>query len=117
MSSIYWLVELQIQDGQSDNFKSLMRDMVAATEANEPGTLNYEWSASADGKICHIYERYVDSGAVMKHLGTFGEFAGRFMEVFTPLRFTLYGSPSAEVKDALAAFSPTYMELSDGFSR
>jgi len=95
-----------------------MTEMVSATLANEPGTLNYEWSTSADGKLCHIYERYVDSAAVMTHLGTFGErFAARFLEVLKPVRFVVYGSPSTAVKDALAGFNPIYMQAVGGFSR
>lgn len=54
----------------------------------------------------------------MAHLGTFGErFAGRFMEILAPTRFVVYGSPNQEVKDALAAFGPTYMNSAGGFSR
>ena len=72
MSNVYWLLELEIQLGQSDNLKQLMHEMIAAARENEPGTLNYEWTMSADDTICHTYERYADSGAVMTHLATFG---------------------------------------------
>ena len=114
---IYWVLGLEIQSG-SDEFTALMEEMVTATQTNEPDTLNYEWSTNADGTICHIYERYADSTAVMTHLGTFGErFAGRFLEVLRPIRFDVYGSPSGEVKEALAGFNPTYMEAVGGFSR
>lgn len=54
----------------------------------------------------------------MTHLGTFGErFATRFLEVLKPIRLIVYGSPSAPVKDALAGFSPVYLEAVGGFSR
>ena len=102
----------------SDALRPLMEEMVAATQSDEPGTLNYEWHASANDTICHIYERYADSSAVLVHLGNFGSaFATRFMEVFKPLRFVVYGSPSSEVREALAAFNPTYMRSLDGFRR
>lgn len=117
-SEVAWILELQVQDGRENDSRVLMAEMVSATEASEPGTLNYEWSLSADGKLCHIYERYTDSGAVMTHLTTFGErFAGRFQEVLQPLRVIVYGSPSAAVKDALAELNPMYMESAAGFSR
>ena len=116
-AQVYWTLELEDQGG-SDEFTTLMNDMVGATQANEPGTLNYEWSTSADGKVCHIYERYVDSAAVMTHLGNFGEkYAGRFLEILKPTRFVVFGSPSEEVKEALAGFSPTYMQTAAGFGR
>ena len=117
-SYVYWMLELDVQPGQENDFRVLMAEMVSATQANESGTLNYEWSTSADGKVCHIYERYVDSAAVMTHLGTFGErFAGRFLKILKPVRFVVYGSPSAAVKDALAGFNPIYMQALGGFSR
>jgi hypothetical protein len=37
--------------------------------------------------------------------------------VFKPTRFVVYGSPSQEVKDALADFNPVYMQPAGGFSR
>jgi quinol monooxygenase YgiN len=117
-SDVYWILELQVQVGREHDFQALMAEMVSATQANEPGTVNYEWSTSPDAKLCHIYERYVDSAAVMIHLTTFGQrFADRFLKVLKPVRFVVYGSPSQEVKDALAGFNPTYMQPVRGFSR
>ncbi len=116
-AQIYWLLELEIQSG-SDEFTALLKEMVRATQSNEPNTLNYEWSTSADGTVCHIYERYTDSAAIMTHLGTFGEkFADRFLRIFKPIRFHVYGSPSGEVRKALAGLNPTYMEGVGGYSR
>ena len=117
-AGVAWMLELAIQEGKGAELPALIEEMVEATKENEPGTLDYQWSISADGTACHIFERYADSGAVLVHLGTFGErFAGRFMEILAPTRFTIYGSPSQEVKEALAPFSPTYMESAGGFSR
>ena len=117
-SQVSWMLELDVQVGRETDFPALMAEMVSTTEANEPGTLDYEWSTSGDGKRCHIYERYLDSAAVLTHLGTFGQsFAGRFLEVLQPVRMVVYGSPSPAVKDALAGLKPVYMEPVAGFSR
>ena len=117
-SYVSWILELDIQEGRESDFRALMGEMVDATEANEPGTLAYEWSTSEDGGRCSLYERYVDSAAVLTHLGTFGErFADRFLEIMTPVRLVVYGSPNAAVKDALAGFDPVYMQPAGGFSR
>ena len=40
--NVHWLLEVSIKPGQLDTFKSVMAEMVAATNANEPDTLNYE---------------------------------------------------------------------------
>ena len=115
---VSWILELRVRDGRENDFRALMAEMVAATEANEPGTLDYEWSTSADGRLCHIYERYIDSAAVMIHLATFGEkYAGRFEQVLEPVRMVVYGSPSAAVREELADLNPICMEPAAGFSR
>ena len=117
-NQVSWMLELDIQEGRKDDLPNLIAEMVSATKANEPGTLDYEWSISADGKRCHLFERYVDSDAVLTHVRTFGEkFAGRFLELLKPVRLVIYGSPSATVQDALAAFQPVYMQFAGGFSR
>ena len=55
--NVHWVIELDIKQGELDNFKALMNEMVEATRANEPGTMNYEWFISDDERSCHIYER------------------------------------------------------------
>jgi quinol monooxygenase YgiN len=115
---VSWFLDLDIREGKAAELPGLVEEMVAATQENEPGTLDYEWSTSADGTVCHIFERYSDSDAVLVHLKTFGErFAGRFMEILEPTRFVVYGSPNQPVMDALDAFNPTYMDSAGGFSR
>ena len=117
-ANVSWVLDLTVQPGHEGEFSALVEEMVGATKEDEPGTLEYHWSTNAEGTICHIYEHYADSAAVMTHLATFGEkFAGRFMEILTPVRFVVYGSPSQEVKDALADFQPLYMHSVGGFSR
>ncbi len=115
---VYWVLELVVKSGEADNFKALMNEMVETTRANEPDTLNYEWTLSADGATCHIYERYADSAATMTHLASFGaNFADRFLAAVEPTRFTVYGNPSAEVREALGAFGAAYMTPAAGFAR
>ncbi|NNK97815.1 MAG: antibiotic biosynthesis monooxygenase [Xanthomonadales bacterium] len=115
---VYWLLELDIQSGREEDFRTLMDEMVTATKEDEPGTLGYEWSTSEDGRKCHIFESYEDSAATLQHLANFGEkFAARFLEVLSPTSFVVYGAPSQEVRDALAAFGASYMQSVGGFTR
>jgi quinol monooxygenase YgiN len=117
-ADVSWMLELNLQPGREKDFRTLMNEMVTATRANEPGTLIYEWNTSADGSVCHLYERYIDSAAAMTHLGTFGgKFAARFLEILKPVRLVLYGSPSQKVRDALAGVGAVQMELAGAFSR
>lgn len=115
---ISWILELDIQQGRGDDLRNLAAEMIEATRANEPGTLAYEWNISADGKQCHIFERYADSAALLAHSASFSEnFAGRFMELVKPVRFVVYGSPTAAARDAIADLQPVYMQSIGGFSR
>lgn len=115
---VSWILELEIQQGREEDLRHLAAEMIETTKANEPGTLAYEWCISADGKQCHIFERYADSAAVLAHVAAFGEkYAGRFLEILRPVRFVVYGSPSPGVQDALADFQPVYMQPVGGFSR
>lgn len=115
---VSWILELNIQPGRENDLRGLAEEMIQATKAMEPGTLCYEWSVSADRKSCHIFEKYVDSAAVLAHVATFSErFAGGFLEILIPVRFVVYGSPSLDVQDSLSDFHPVYMQHMDGFSR
>lgn len=76
---VSWILELDILEGRENDLRRLAAEMISSTNVNEPGTLAYEWSISADGKRCHIFERYADSAALLAHAATFGEkFAGHF---------------------------------------
>ena len=115
---VYWILEVEIKSGQAEAFKAIAQEMSAATKAGEPGTLGYDWSISADGATCHIFEYYKDSAATMVHLGGFGKnFAARFMPMIKPVRFSVYGSPSDEVKKAIAGLGPVYFAPAAGFIR
>jgi quinol monooxygenase YgiN len=114
---VSWILELHINPEQAGDFDGLLQDMVAAT-TNETGALDFQWSVSADGKTCHLFERYADSAAALAHAATFRErFMDRFLTVLSPTRFVVYGSPSQEVRDALTSFNPSYMEPAGGFTR
>jgi quinol monooxygenase YgiN len=116
--NIFWLLEVAIKPGEFNNFKALMKEMVEATQANEPNTLNYEWTITEDSQSCHIYERHLDSAAAMMHLGAFGEkFAERFMAAVEPTRLVVYGTPNNEVKEALSGFGAVFMAPFGGFAR
>lgn len=115
---IFWTFELRIKDGKFENLKSLMKEMVEATEKNEPGTLAYEWTISNENEVCHIHERYVDSESAHSHLLTFIEkYAERLMKIGDATSFIVYGTPDDELKKMLDGFSAIYMPTIGGFFR
>jgi quinol monooxygenase YgiN len=113
---VAWLLELAVKPGELDSFKTVVNEMIESTRA-EPGTLMYEWSVDQNGAVVHGYERFADSAAIA-HLSAFGEkFAQRFLATVDPTRVSVYGTPSDEAKQALAAFGPAYLTPLGGSAR
>jgi len=116
--NVYWVIELAVSPGCFEDLKTLNAELVEATRKNEVGMLDNHWAISDDRQVCHIYERFQDSAAVMTHLQWFGpNFGERFMKILKPTRFVVYGTPSVEVKDAISEFNPVYMAPLGGFRR
>lgn len=118
MSSVVsWNLRVSINEGQLETFRTLMQEMVSASEA-EPGTVGYEWFLSEDASSCHINERYTDSDAVMAHLGNFGaNFAERFLGCVTPTSMMCTAKPqrrSERVSQVSARFTTVPSEASAG---
>ena len=114
---VSWNLRLAVREGQLENFRSLMHEMVESTR-QESGTLGYEWFLSEDGSTCHLHERYADSAAAMVHLGNFGtKFAERFLACVQPTEFTVYGDPSDDVRQVVAGFGAAHLGPFGGFSR
>lgn len=115
---VSWIFELSVNDGELHNVKELMKEMVASTKANEPGTLAYEWSISGDETQCHTYELYQDSAATVAHLTSFkANYAARLMSMGVAKRFVVYGTPDSSVRESLEGFGAVYMSPIGGFTR
>jgi quinol monooxygenase YgiN len=115
---VSWHVELAVKPGELDNFRALTREMVEFARS-EAGVVVYERFVSPDGNDVHVYERWVDSPAALTHLQAFGEqFGARFSSMVERKRFTVYGTPSDELKRVLDRFgATTYLRPFGGFSR
>ena len=115
---VYWVLEGGVKEGKLDDLKGLISEMVTATKENEPGALHYEFSLNEDGTRCNVQERYADSEATLTHLKNFGDnFAGRFMDALEIKRFTVYGNPDEQTRNALDGLGASYMVPADGFVR
>ena len=115
---VYWVVTLSVPSGRMDDFKQVVDQLVAATK-EEPGAIEYEYTASADQSTVDIIERYRDSKAVVAHITqTFGpKFSKPLLDIVKPVRFVVYGTPTAEAKKVLESFNPVYMTPFNGFTR
>ncbi|WP_231701081.1 putative quinol monooxygenase [Aliiruegeria sabulilitoris] len=113
---VHWHITMTVNAGQADAVKPLLDRMVAATQANEPGALVYDYMG--DGDQVHISERYADNAAAMTHMGNFGaNFAEEFMQTFSITSVAVYGPAGDDLKEVLAPFSPIFMPQISGFAR
>ena len=116
--NIISMAEFLIKPGELDNFKALVKQMVEATQANEPDILTYEFFISEDGMRCQIVEQYANSAAVMTHLGHFGPtFGERFMALAEPKGAKVCGNLSDEVREIMSSFGATLFAPVGGFTR
>ena len=114
---ISWHVELQVKPGQLDALRALTSEMVESTK-RERGALIYERFISDDSQIVHVFERYIDSTAAVTHLKAFGKmYGGRFSRMVDRKRFTVFGTPTPELKEILDPLGATYVAALSGFSR
>ncbi len=92
--------------------------MSDASYASEPATLIYEWTISDDKKSAQVHERYADSDAALRHLKSFNDnYASRLLALVEPTGLTVYGKPSAALKEELAEANPVYMDVIGGFAK
>jgi quinol monooxygenase YgiN len=113
---VSWRVELAVKLGQLENFRALTAEMVESTR-DDAGVLNYQRFVSEDGKVVHLYERYADSAAALAHLQTFGQkFGERFLRMVERTRFTVYGTPSDELRGVLDGFGASFLAPFDDFA-
>ena len=112
---IAWVFETKIRAGQRPAVEALIKEAIAATRA-DPKAINYEFFL--DGDVLHVFEKYADSAATSAHLAWFGEnIADRFHSIADITRFTVYGSPSDDVRRILDSMGATYLEAFGGFAR
>lgn len=114
---ISWHVELQVKPGQLDALRAITNEMVEAAK-NEPGALIYERYVSDDLQAVHVFERYVNPDAAVAHLTAFGKAYGeRFAKMIDRKRFTVFGTPTVELREFLDPLGATYATAFAGFSR
>ena len=114
---VSWVFEVAVKPGKLDALRTLMEEMVESTHA-EPGALVYEWFVSDDGGVVLLYERYADSAAALAHSDAFNaKFAGRFLDLVGPTRFTMLGAPSDEAKAAFSRPGRVFLQPFGGFAR
>lgn len=115
--NIGWIVEAQIKEGKRAEFEAVMAEIVADAKAKEPGTLNYQYYVNEDGLVL-VYERFANEEAALAHInGSWGTFAGRWIETADVTQMWHIGNLSDELRANHAVLSPKNMRPYNGFTR
>jgi quinol monooxygenase YgiN len=105
-----------VNPNQLGAFKELCEQFIDKTK-QEPKCLYYGFSFSADQAHCR--EGYEDAAALLNHLDNVGALLDQLLEISTIVRLEVHG-PQAELdklREPLAALTPVFFELEDGFRR
>lgn len=88
------VVTLRVHAGKETEAEALLREMEAATVANDAGCLRYEWYRSQTPQTYILIERWTDESAVQAHLRAphmaeiFPKISPLMPEPFTPTPLT-----------------------------
>jgi quinol monooxygenase YgiN len=104
MKRIQITAKFNIHEGKVEDFKKIAAQCVPTVKANETGALQYDWFFNAAETECVVRETYVDSNAVLAHLGNVGELLGQLLSM-SDFEGEIYGNMSEELKHALAGMN------------
>jgi quinol monooxygenase YgiN len=117
-SSIHFRALVTIVKGKREEYKKLVQEMSRAVEANEPGTLHYQFARLYETK-CIVNEIYASSEATLAHINGVASqtILPKIHNVSRISRLEVYGNPSEELQKVLAdVVLQTYIPFT-GFSR
>jgi len=111
-------VSFSVSGEQIEDFKSIAEALTAVSRS-EPGTLGYEWFASADGKRFRLLETYTDASAIEAH------FTGPAVQQWVPKlaavckveSFEIYGDPGPVVAEMASGFGAVVFQYRLGINR
>lgn len=111
-----WVLETELREEAGDGLAEIAADILYNAREEEPGTLQCDLHVSEDGRQFHLLMGFSSDAAAVEHLQGFTRrFARPLFALVRPSRMTVYGTPSAELRDALRALQPAYMpRLEDG---
>ncbi len=103
-TTLHIVVGLTVNDGQLGDFKEIVEEMSAKVEADDPGTLYYDWYLAADERSCTLLDGYRDSASFMAHFANVGEMMERLLGTCQVTRVDVYGNPSDEASGIVSSF-------------
>lgn len=113
MNELQITARLRIHDGKLDQFRTHAKACMESTRAKDERTLQYDWFINEDGTECVVRERYVDSDALLEHLGNLGDRLGELLSV-SDMSAEVCGTPSQELLKATEGIPKTVYSYFQG---
>jgi quinol monooxygenase YgiN len=117
MSKVSYLVEFTIESGKVDEFREMGKGFIGSVQANEAGTLGYQWYLAEDGSRALIQETFESSEALLTHLGNVGPQLPTLLAIAPLTRLEVLGSVSDDARAALAGLGALHLSHMGGFDR
>ena len=112
------LAELKVNKGfSSTDVKEFLKRFSKFVRETEPGTYDFGYFISADGKHVNVVEKYYDSADFVHHLNNFesSEFAEKFMTIFSLDRVLVVGNSSDALKAKVKGYGAELRENIGGW--
>jgi quinol monooxygenase YgiN len=104
---------LKIRDGELENFKLQVAEIMRLTREKETKPLRYDWFLSEDGTECEVREAYADADALLGYQRQIAEPKMRLMRDFVEGHtMTFYGEPSPALAAALESMGVQFTVFS-----
>ena len=96
-TAISWLFETTVRPDGLDDYRALAKEITAENEVSEPGRRSSNGFSTVT--MCTFTNAIPMPMRAVAHVGRFVEnFAGRFLDLCTPTRMSVYGDATDEVK-------------------
>jgi hypothetical protein len=92
---------MQIADGHLSEFRQAIKDAIDFVEEHGPQRM-VEVFIDDDQMLCHSFQLYDDSAAILRHWELSDPYIQGVMEHCTVKEFTVYGQPNDAVMDGMA---------------
>ena len=116
-SAFKLIVRQTITPGGIDEFRRCSQLGAGNAEANEPGTLGYEFFVNEDGTESYLVEYYADSQSFLTHFANVQPILEAAMKVSGMVEAVVLGDPTPEARTMLAALGVKYYPERIGFCR
>ena len=112
------ILEIEVNESRLEEFKSVAKQMVETTQANEPGVLGYNsYFSLKDARAYISVERYANAEALMAHGMAIMPLMMKGISMGSITRMSVFGEVGAGMRPQLESMGATFYPVFEGFTR